>query len=498
MRSLLIALVALTGVHVYAQTTPTAAATQLKTQLTNAAVSLTSTSNTNNAGCPSPYEGRTNCLEVTEICCDSFGNVVGLDLNNKGLASLAGITLPDSLLRLQIENDANFASLPSPLPPNLQHLWVSSSNELTAVPELPSSLTYLNLNDNSKLAELPGVLPASLTYLGVCCNLLTSLPNVPASLISLMATRSQLTTLPDLPNGLRTLEVAETPLNSLPAMPASLESLIVHNLKGDLTVLPDLSGCTALGHLRAECESSTKKLTSLGAGLPNSLTYLIAHSCALTAMPSYPSGVTFSTYLDLHSNENWLCPVANDQWVGTTNSGVNFFPITTSDVCVCPPGKNLPSGEESKSIVVRQCADNPTCDASTTVLDNAADAGDCTATLAAAASCTQTPNAGFSCTASTCADAGTTLSAGSCTANPTCDASSVLQNAADAGSCSATLAAAASCTQTPNAGFTCTASTCADAGTNLTAGSCTPSTESDSAASVVAGIWSVMAFTALF
>ena len=158
-------------------------------------------------------------------------NLTSLDVNNKSISSLVGVT----------------------------------------------KLTYLKSLScfNNKLSSLP-TLPSGLTFLDCSYNQLTSLPTLPAGIQRVYAAGNTFTSLIITEkSALNTLDVSNN---------TALKSLYCYS--NELTSL-DYSGCTNLGTL----DCSGNRLTSLGT-LPSSLTTLNCSSNNLENLPTLPSKLT--------------------------------------------------------------------------------------------------------------------------------------------------------------------------------------------------------------
>ena len=133
--------------------------------------------------------------------------------------------LPDSLRRLDLNNDQFFDVLPATLPDSLQYFRAYNNGPFTTVPQLPPSLDSLILAGTGIVSSLPE-LPASLRYLNI---------------LGLQG----FDCLPRLPLALRYLDVPAT----IKCLPNSVPGLIVYGIPNDPPIsLPLCNVITNVNH----------------------------------------------------------------------------------------------------------------------------------------------------------------------------------------------------------------------------------------------------------
>jgi len=119
-------------------------------------------------------------------------DVANLELNSKGIKSLAGI-----------EHFVNLKQLDC------------FYNQLTTLPTLPDGLEDINVLNNNITSIPASALPSSLLALRCSYNELTALPELPAGLLILACSDNKLTALPTLPAGLSLLDCGNNKLTGL-------------------------------------------------------------------------------------------------------------------------------------------------------------------------------------------------------------------------------------------------------------------------------------------
>lgn len=228
-----------------------------------------------------------------------------LSMNSMGFTSLEGIQAFENLISLNCL-DNQLVSLP-PLPMNL-NLLDCSFNLLTTLPALPVNMKFIYCTDNH-LTTLPA-LPNTVISLSCARNQLTVLPPLPSLVGALNCERNQLTTLPALPADLTALAVSHNPLGVLPTLPPNLIALSCDSIQ--LTVLPALPS-TLIGLYCSE-----NLLTSLPT-LPSTLNQLICSGNELTSLPVLPDTLQ---YLNCSLNQLTSLPELPDG-IQTFNCAMN-------------------------------------------------------------------------------------------------------------------------------------------------------------------------------
>ncbi|MFT3911963.1 MAG: SdrD B-like domain-containing protein [Ferruginibacter sp.] len=234
---------------------------------------------------------------------------------------------------------------------NLQNLTISLTSSV--LPVLPSTLISFTINGGQNVTALPAF-PAGLQIFRVnnCTNLL-SLPTLPAALVELDCSNCRnIASLPALPVTLKILNCSENKLTSLPTLPATLETLDC-SFNDSLAVLPALPGSLKV----LDCQMCN--ISSLGATLPSSLTFLDFNYNRVTNLPTLPAGLVTlygvrnqvsslpsfpATLTTIYMNSNSFSTVP------TLPQGLNMFGVGGNLVSVLP---SLPN-----SITYMDCGDN--------------------------------------------------------------------------------------------------------------------------------------------
>ena len=229
-------------------------------------------------------------------------NLKSLDVSNKSISDLTGVSLLTSLTSLNCSSNS-LTSLPT-LPSGLK-TFNCASNQLTYLPTLPSGIEYLDVSNNkfttsltvtgkTNLKTLYAQNNTSLAYLDCSSNALTSLnvsgcsamtklkctynqltslSTLPSALTVLYCNDNKLTSLPTLPSTLTYLDCGNNQISSLPTLPSNIESLYAHGNK--------LTSVNTLDHTKLKLIylANNSALTSLVVSRNYALTSLTITSC---------------------------------------------------------------------------------------------------------------------------------------------------------------------------------------------------------------------------
>ncbi len=295
-------------------------------------------------------------------------NLKSLDVSNKSISDLTGVSLLTSLTSLNCSSNS-LTSLPT-LPSGLK-TFNCASNQLTYLPTLPSGIEYLDVSNNkfttsltvtgkTNLKTLYAQNNTSLAYLDCSSNALTSLnvsgcsamtklkctynqltslSTLPSALTVLYCNDNKLTSLPTLPSTLTYLDCGNNQISSLPTLPSNIESLYAHGNK--LTSVNTLDRTK----LKLIYLANNSALTTLIISRNYALTSLTLSSCPALKTLSMQnlSSFDFSSY-SVHSTvTDYDCGFNNLTSLPSLPSGLKVLRCIGNKLTSLP---TLPSGLE--------------------------------------------------------------------------------------------------------------------------------------------------------